>query len=76
MGSDHEVIGLNIYAGLGGVDFICNTAGLSSSSTKFKGLTLIIDAGKDSTSVTSSILSEIKKQNENINYTLKKYPIF
>ncbi len=68
MGNDAKITGYNIYSGLTGADYICNTAVLKNSGVKFQGLTLIMDGAAEEI---SGFLNDIKSQNSSVRYTEK-----
>ena len=82
IGKKYRVVGNNIYTGMSGVAFYGNFAGIADSNTKFQGLSIIIDAGKetsrllnalnskisalDNANISSKSLSSLKKDNADI----------
>ena len=72
MGENYVVAGLNIYANDGSADFILNSAGLKSSKIYFQGLTIVLDAGESTSSVTDSFINDITKKNPQVECTVAK----
>lgn len=58
-GKKYRVVGNNIYTGMSGSAFYGNFAGIADSNTKFQGLSIIIDAGEETSRLLNALNSKI-----------------
>ncbi len=62
-GKKYRVVGNNIYKGMSGAAFYGNFAGIKDSNTKFQGLSIIIDAGKETPRLLNALNSKMSDAN-------------
>jgi len=72
MGENYIVVALNIYSNGSSTDFILNSAGFKNSKISFQGLSIILDAGESTSSVTDSFINDITKKNPQVGCTVVK----
>lgn len=72
MGENYQITGLNIYSGTDEPDFLLNIAGLKDSNVKFKGITIVIDADKETPAVSEQFREKIQKKNLQADFTVTK----
>lgn len=74
MGENYQITGLDIYSGSDNPDFLLNIAGLKNSDVAFKGITIIIDADEETSTVIEHFRVKIQKKNREADFTVTKMP--